>query len=397
VLHKYINILFVWGLILLSCNISYGQDRLVSVQGEADVTVVEAIDSVICEFGLQIRREDAERAFRLLKTFGQMNHCSSVLYRTMDPKGNEVVASGLIAYPTGKEKFRGVIEVAPYNREKSYAGSKRMYTIETIIAMLGYIVLIPDTIGYGSTEDLTIPYMLTDNSVQVSVDLRCAAAEYFRQKGIEMPRKTVLFGYSLGAPTSLALAYFYQEHPEYEADVRTLCIGSGPYDPALSLQGSIQSGQMDYLIYPGIVRSMNDWLDMGLDESRLLVGAVLEDYDLISSGTINHKTLSDQYGNDLYTYLHPDFFTPEGNEYITRLKEALALEAYPFGCKPLPPSVKVVMRHSVEDRIVPVACSDQLFQVLKTGCRRPIYHRDKKGTHYEVAARSFLDLALLLM
>ncbi len=383
--------------LFFACSTSYGKEHLVSVAGEVDVTVVQAIDSIICEFGLDIRKEDAERAFRLLKAVGKKNHCTSVLYKTIDPKGNEVIASGLIAYPSGVDKYRGVVEVAPYNREKSLAGSKRMYTTEITISMLGYIVLIPDTIGYGATEDLAIPYVLTENAVQVSADLRCAAMEYFRQKDIEMPRKTVLFGYSLGAPTSLALAYYYLEHPEYNADVKSLCIGSGAYDPALSLDGSLQSGRMDYLVYPGIVHGLNEWLGLNLDVSKLFVGAVLEDYDLISGGTLNNKKLTDHYGNDLHLYMHPDFFSPEGNDDIARLKQALAEEAYPFGNEPLPTYIKTVIRHSREDTIVPVACSDQLFEQLRKGRRKPVYHRDKKGTHYEAAVRSFLDLLMLLL
>jgi len=384
-------------LFFLSAGIVSGQERLLSVVEERDLTIAQEIDSVVCEFGLDIRPKDASRIFGLLRKFGRKNHCVSVLYTTRNPKGREVVASGLIAYPANRRSFRGVVELSPYNREKGLAGTKRMYTTEILIANLGYIVLVPDTIGYGVTEELPIPYVETDNAVQVSADLRDAAAEYFAQRGIKFPKQTYLFGYSLGASTALGLAYFYQDHPEYGARVKGVCLGSGAYDPETVLEHSLECGRINYLIYPGFVRGLNVWQDAGLDESKIFCGPVLEDYMLISSGLLNSKDLVEQYGNDVHAYLHPDFFTPAANPDILRLKRLLSESAYPFGHERLPLSVNVVIRHSLVDDIVPAACSQELFDCLKGGLRDVFYHRDRKGTHYEVAVRSFMDLALMLL
>ncbi len=393
----YFRSLFFVLVFFLSAGVACGQGKLVSVRAERDLTLEQGIDSVFCEFGRDIREKDASRIFGILKRSKQRIHCASIEYQTVDPAGNEIVASGLITYPERRKPFRGVIEVSPYNREKSQAGSLRMYTTEALISVLGYVMLIPDTIGYGATDSLTIPYVFTDNAVRVSSDMRLAAAEYFRRKEKEFPRETYLFGYSLGSPTALALAYFYRDHPAYGVKLKGLCLGSGAYDPLLALDRTLETGRMGYIIYPGIIHGIDAWGKAELNASNLFIGPVLRDIDLVSGGTVSYKTLTEQYGTDLHAYLSPDFFSPAGNEDVARLRHALSEVAYPCGHEAFPASVKVVMRHSRTDDIVPVDCSDELYGYLKGLFRNVVYHRDRKGTHYEVAVRSFIDLALMIL
>lgn len=375
-----------------------GQQRLLSIMDQRDLTLEQQVDSVIVEFGLDVKEQELSRLLGMLGKIGGKTRCVAVSYRTEDPKGREVEASGLIVYPL-RPVLRGVVEMCPYNREKHLCGTTRMYTTEALAATLGYVVLIPDNLGYGKTSDLTIPYQMSENSARVSADLRLAAAEYFEQTlHRKLPSKTILYGYSLGAPAALALAYLYTSQPEYGARVKTLCMGSGCYDPLLAYEKTLESGHINYLIYPSFVRSANAWQDARLDVANLFVGRVLEDFERISNGLENARRLVEEYGSDIHAYLHPDCFTPEGNPDISRLREALSALIIPREeKKPLPSSVKVVIRHSAADDIVPVACSDRLYRQISQGFRPVRYFRDKNGTHYETAVRSFRDLAFLLL
>lgn len=377
----------------LSCS---GQGRLVSVLKEQTLTLDQQIDSVIQEFGVDVRAKDMGRAVRLLQQFGRSVRYVAISYRTVDPLGNPVIASGLISFPA-HGSIRGVVEIPPYSRQKSFCGTKRLYTTEGMTSVLGYITLIPDNIGYGSTESLPIAYQMCDNSALVSAHLREAAEEYFIQnRKRKMPSSSIIFGYSLGAANALALAYYYSEQTKVK--VKAVCLGSGAYDPSLALEHTLQSGTIHYLIYPGIVSSLNAWKHAGLAPENLFKGRVLEEFDLIAGGNDSPKDLADQYGTDVHTYLHPDFFNGKGNSDILRLKETLASLTIPKEDKhPLPASVKVIIRHSVEDDIVPVACSDRMVRQLRAPGRLVQYFRVKKGTHYETAVFSFIDLGLLLL
>jgi hypothetical protein len=104
------------------------------------------------------------------------------------------------------------------------------------------------------------------------------------------------------------------------------------------------------------------------------------------------------YGEDLHTYLRPELFTPEGTPELERIKAIMDTFAVPGPqSQPIPPSVKVVIRHSEKDDIIPVVCADLLYYQIKQSVPSVTYHRDRKGTHYETAVRSFSDLAWILL
>ena len=385
-------------LMFLLCLRASGQGRLVSVLLEQTLTLEQQIDSVVLEFGLDVQKRDLAYAFRLLKIIKRKVHCVALTYRTVDPKGREVIASGLVSFPEDGP-WRGTVEMSPYNREKSLCGTSRLYTTEVLASVLGYVALIPDNIGYGATDSLTIAYQMSRNSALVSAHLREAAKEYLQEHlDRKLPRKTFLFGYSLGAPNALALAYHYADNPESDVRLKAVCLGSGAYDPALALDMILLRGKMSYLFFPGMVRSLNSWLDTGLDPSQLFYGRVLEDYETIAQGLDSPLKLAQEYGTDIHSYMHPNFFNGQESPDMLRLKEALkSLSLLSETLHPLPASVEVVLRHSAEDDIVPVACTDALFQLLKAPWHQVTYYRDKKGTHYETAVRSFIDLALILL
>lgn len=382
-------LLFVW-------TTASGQGRLVSVQREQTLTLDQQIDSVIQEFSIITRKEDLGRAFRILKTLGRRIHCVSVTYQTVDPKGRETVASGLIAFPE-HGFFRGTVQMLPYNRESSLCGSRRLYSPEVMASILGYVTLIPDNIGYGSTDSLTIAYQMCGNSAEVSAHLHEAAKEYLAQyRKRKLPANTYICGYSLGAPGALALAYRYAETPGIR--LKGLCIGSGAYDPSLVLEHSLATGEMEYLIYPGFVQSLNAWTDAGLHPEKLFKGRVLQDFTKIADGSRNPKDLGEEYGSDVHEYLHPDFFTEEENDDIRHLKAALAgLSVLTDKKRPLPASVRVVVRHSKDDEIIPVICSDRLVEQLRAPFHWVCYFRDSSRTHYQTGPMSFIDLFLMLL
>lgn len=390
------NMLLTIALLLLVRTAASGQGRLVSVLQEQTLTLDQQIDSVIQEFSIITRKEDLGKAFRILKMLGRRIHCVSLTYRTLDPKGRETVASGLIAFPE-HGVFRGTVQMLPYNRESKLCGSRRLYSPEVMASILGYVTLIPDNIGYGSTDSLTIAYQMCENSAEVSAHLQEAAKEFFTQyRKRKLPANTYIFGYSLGAPGALALAYRYAETPGIR--LKGLCIGSGAYDPSLVLEHSLATGEMGYLIYPGFVQSLNAWLNADLHPEYLFKGRVLEEYTKIADGSRNPKDLAEEYGNNVHDYLHPDFFTEEENDDIRHLKAALAgLSVLRDEKKPLPASVRVVVRHSKDDEIIPVICSDYLVQQLRAPFHWVCYLRDNSRTHYQTGPMSFIDLALMLL
>ena len=391
------RLLFILFLAALSFPVA-AQKRLVAATSENRLPPSAQFDSLLAEFGAGFDADSYAPVFKMAGKMGRDVRFVSLLYRTQDPSGKEVIASGLMAYPeTGR--VRGTIEVSPICKEKYLAGSVRRFTVECLPSMCGYAVLVPDTIGYGATEGEDTALLMSENVALVSAHFREAVQEYLAtwDKPRTLPRKTIVFGYSLGAAGALETACYYHTHPEMGVKLRTLYLASGAYDPSVAIGSAVEKGESGYLVYPSIARSLNRWMGLEMDYKNLFQGRVLEDFDFISGGQANLTELTGVYGKDLRTYLHPDFFTPAQNADIRKLMEGLGSLKVPAGGFSLPKGLKIYLRHSAQDEYVPVACADELRAELRqAGFRNVTYFRDKKGTHYDEAALAFLNLFMLV-
>ena len=369
---------------------------LVSVLRERPCSVDEIISESFREYGNMLDTTALSRHVGMVRRWGRPCRFVAVRYRTVGPAGEPLDASGLIAYPE-RGRFKGVVEVSPVCKEKALAGSRWLFSTEAAApATMGYVALIPDTIGYGITEDRPVCYLMNEMVARQSADLRQAAAEYFALIGRDMPRKSIVFGYSLGAPAALSLACLYLKHPEYGVRPRALFLGSGPYYPREALQGSLRTGEMDYMLYPGIARSLNVYCDGRLDSSKLFRPELLAHWDEVTSGEVSPNILAKRYGMDLHDYLHPDFFRDGYNDDIQRLFSLLSSLSNDVKDVRLPGSLLVRMHHSAEDKIVSVACSDHLYEQLHFSFPDMTYRRSRQGSHYDEAGRTFLDMLLYL-
>lgn len=375
-------------------------EHFVEVIDQRVIPARAQFDSLIVEFGAGFDADKYAGAFNMAGKLGKDVRFVSMKYRTQDPLGRPIIASGLLAYPE-KGAFGGTVEVSPICKEKYMCGTKRLFTIECLPSLCGYVVIVPDTIGYGITEGEAIPMLQSKNIAQVAVDMRLATEEYFESIASKrkLPRKTIMFGYSLGAAGALATACYYHAHKEIGVKLDCLYICSGAYDPSVAIESTIDSGYNEYLVYPAIALGMNSWLDTNMDYSKLFQGRVLEDFDKITEGNDNLGDLARKvYGTDVHTYLHPDFFREGRNRDINCLMETLKALKVPSDDDALPKLLKIYLRHSVEDAYVPVACTDILYKELKKkGYSSTMYFRDKHGTHYDEAAKAFVDLFCLVL
>ena len=376
------------------------QEHFISVIEERTIPARAQFDSLIVEFGDGFDASKYETAFNMAGKLGKDVHFVSLLYNTVDPKGQPIVASGMVAYPE-KGRFLGTIEVSPICKEKYMCGTERLFTIECLPSIRGYVVIVPDTIGYGATKDEAIPLLQSENIARVGVDMRLAVQEYLTSVGEtrKLPRRSIIFGYSLGAAGALELASYYHTHKDLGVKIKYMALSSGAYDPYLAIGSTIQKGRNEYLVYPAIALGMNRWMGMDMDYSKIFQGKVLEDFDKITEGNDNLGHLArDVYGTDVRGYLHPDFFTEEQNEDVRKLYDGLKSLKVSAGKGRLPYHVRISLRHSVEDTYVPIECTDQLYKELrKAGYHHIVYHRDKHGTHYDEAAKSFVDLFCLII
>ena len=383
-------------LALLLCSLALAQERLVGVTFNHVLTPSDQFDKCFEDYPDAVNPADYATFTKVVGKLSRDVHFVCLNYRTEDPAGKETVASGLLALPEGR--LKGVVSVSPMCREKKMAATVHKWAIECIASMLGYVVLIPDTMGFGVTQDQDAALLMSDNAALMAVHFRQAVQEYLAslEKPRKLPAKTIVFGYSLGTAGALATACLYHAHPEMKVKLKALYLADGPYNPAVAIEETLATGISDYMLYPVIARGMNRWMGLNLDYSQLFQGKVLEDFDYVSGCETDMTDLATIYGQDLHVYMHPDWFTAGRNPEIVRCMEGLRSLKFSVDRQSLPRGLLVYLRHSVEDRYVPVASTDTLREEFRRGGYYNVtYFRDKHGNHFQEGSRALRDILLL--
>ena len=159
----------------------------------------------------------------------------SVTYRTLF-MGEEVTASGLICIPSVPGTYPVLSFQNGTNTLHSAAPTADpqglQFQMIEYIAGTGYVVIIPDYLGFGASKQMAHPYLHKESTVQTLVDMLYAVTEFDQDvaKDITVTNESYLIGYSQGGWATLALLDALEN--DYSADftVRAASCGAGPYD-----------------------------------------------------------------------------------------------------------------------------------------------------------------------
>ena len=131
-----------------------------------------------------------------------------VVYNT-SYDGSTITASGLIAIPKTTEQVgmlsfhHGTItnrDDAPSNFSSNDFNSISY----AAMASVGFIGVIPDYLGFGSSSSILHPYYVEDLTASSILDMLKAAAEFAQQKNLQFNGKLFLAGYSEGGYATMA-------------------------------------------------------------------------------------------------------------------------------------------------------------------------------------------------
>jgi len=154
-------------------------------------------------------------------------------------QGDTIIASGLLAVPIPEKKSNAFPmlsyqhgTITTNNESPSENPAREITSIATYIASTGFIVVIPDYIGYGSTSDKFHPFMIKEYSINAVLDLIRASKEFV---AFENPCKTngnlFLSGYSEGGSATLAALSAIENDPKNsDLIVTATACGAGIYD-----------------------------------------------------------------------------------------------------------------------------------------------------------------------
>ena len=166
----------------------------------------------------------------------------SVVYNSLD---NEELlqVSGLVMIPQGLSSSLPLIQyhhgtTMPISGEdeipSNYAGTTNYQTeihfVGATMASNGYVVSLPDYVGYGKSKDREHPYTYHHELAEVSVDMLRATEQLLEILKINFSSDVFLTGWSEGGGAGLAVHKYLELNYPNEFNLKGSSLFAGPYD-----------------------------------------------------------------------------------------------------------------------------------------------------------------------
>jgi len=202
---------------------------LVSITSSAsiDVVAVNAAISILANtYGVNTS------ALSGISKYGVSLH--RIVYKTVTPDGRLIDASGVVAYPL---KFGGASSpLLSYQHQTAFQNSETpsqsASTDEVLIALAGsgFIVAMPDYIGYGASTGEVHSYVHAQGLAASIVDLLRATRRLLANHNVATNGQLFLTGYSEGGYATLAAQKEMEQNLPTEFPITASLPAAGPYD-----------------------------------------------------------------------------------------------------------------------------------------------------------------------
>jgi pimeloyl-ACP methyl ester carboxylesterase len=158
-----------------------------------------------------------------------------VTYKT-SYQDQTISASGLVILPNNAKQSLGMISfahgtIASQPEAPTALSSNDFESIlYAELASTGFITVIPDFIGFGSSSHLLHPYYVQEASASANIDLLQAARELAIQKNVSFNGKLFLAGYSQGGYVTMATHKAIEQNGLENFELVASFPSSGGYD-----------------------------------------------------------------------------------------------------------------------------------------------------------------------
>lgn len=275
-------------------------------------------------------------------------------------KNKDVVASGVVCVPMteSSDPFPILSFQNGTNTLHSKAPSLNIdaeeFMLIQAVASMGYIVVIPDYLGFGTSSEMFHPYLEKESTVQSILDMYKAVKEMSSSKYLDLnlTKDIYLMGYSQGAWASLALHQEIETKLSAQYNLKGTAAGGGPYN--LSTLIDYIMGQQTYpmpvylgYIFHSYIQSGAVSFTYGDVFNTPFAGQITNLYNGLRDGNYINNQLSNNI-NELFTQ---DFRTNNktGEKYST-LRAALKANSI----EPWKTTKPIFMRHGSNDTYVPL-------------------------------------------
>ena len=309
-----------------------------------------------------------------------------IVYKTKDMDGDDVNASGLLVIPSATDEYQayraangelpfsvsmicdnhGTIFTnaeAPSNLE--VANGLPDYTLAVLMsAYAGFASVMPDYVGYGSSNASDHPYLLKELSAQNSLDMIKASMKYMEQNGVVLNYQLYVSGYSQGGHVAMALAQKIEKTTDM-VDLKGVAPMAGPY--LISSFGDsvlASDANMSVPAFMGyIADSYSNYYD-DINLSYLLVDSKEAAFDGLFDGSNDITTIHTALGLPLGAPTTALFDSTFVSDYESTPTHELRARFIENNVGAWAAKSKINLIHCDNDDVVPYAMSAGIEQIL---------------------------------
>ena len=298
-------------------------------------------------------------------------------------KGEEIEASGLVCIPTEPGNYPVLSFQNGTNTKHSDAPTEKVndvsYTLVESIASMGFIVVIPDYPGFGSSSHIPHPYLIAEPTVRGIIDMFKALKE---GAGTEFPGITVkneyyLAGYSQGGWATFTLHKALETTFSSEFSLAGSACGAGSYnmyDIFTTMIGTESYPMPAYLAY--IINAYSEYDQFTNPVSEILNVPYAGKLNTLFTGTLSTGEINAQLTTSIPGLFKSEFLSGfTSSSAYASVRNALKNNSI-SAWKTLKP---VIFVHGDSDTSVPVSATENMYdEMISAGtsseiCRKVIF------------------------
>lgn len=280
------------------------------LEGAVELTRVPRADIVTAT------QSEGARIHGLAPLYDVANH--RIDYLTTDAQGREVVASALVSVPVKAAGAKS--PVLAYQHGTTFIDAEAPSNhavadeVAVVLASLGYIVVAPDYVGYGTSKGVPHPYLQAAPTANAMLDALTAAQTWRRRSATADNGQLFLTGYSEGGYATVAAHRAMQlARSVHLAPLRAVVAGAGPYDVKLTLDVLLERVRDEVpllgpLLDPGVLRYLGD-ADRIRVRNEIVKRLRPDNADVDFDYTVVDRYLADEV-DALVTHHHVDDWAP---------------------------------------------------------------------------------------
>lgn len=296
---------------------------------------------------------------------------------------NELItASGVVAIPDTDGNYPVLSYQNGTNTEHANAPSvdseKPLYignldvTLFKILEMMGstgFIISIPDYLGFGESDNMFHPYLHRESTVKTVTDMLHAVREFIDgEDGVSLNNNLYLAGYSQGGWATMQVQQTIESDVSFTYNLKASACSAGPYN--LTSLNNYITGLDEYPQPYFLAYIFNSYLELGLTTpiNTVFKETYAEKITTIFDGQTSGNDLNNELTTTITDLLTSDYLTGwNSDEAYAPVRLMLAENSVPDFI----PTVPTKLFYGTNDNYVPAFVSEEKYDDFIAGGAAP--------------------------